>query len=88
MKKLAQVVEVENEGFTAALGEKVLIFGMRYIYAGILAGVNQSCIKLEKAKIVYETGDFKNKDWANAEEPKSSDIYIQLSAIESWVTYK
>ncbi len=87
MKQLASVVEVDNEGFISALGQKVLIFGFRYNYAGILAGVNDNCIKLEKACIVFSTGKFDSDKWETSEVPKSTTIYVQLTAIESWVTY-
>lgn len=87
MKKLVEVVEVENEGFVSALGKRVLIFGFRYNYAGILEGVNDKNILLKDAVMVFQTGKFTDGKWADAEVPKSDRIYVQTSAIESWVTY-
>lgn len=60
-----EVLEVENEGLISLLGQTVEIRCNVYIYTGTLVGVNASCIKLDKAAIVYETGphsDFKYKD--------------------------
>lgn len=36
-----------------------------YFYEGILIGVNQTCIKLQDAGIVYSTGDWSNKGYAD-----------------------
>ena len=40
---------------------------MSYIYAGKLTGVNEECILLEEAKIVYETGSFTDKGYSDAQ---------------------
>ena len=83
MKKI--VKEVENEGFMALLGEKVLIYSCRYIYEGVLNGVNDTCIQLTGTRIVYETGNHsKSKDW-DVVHPMWNDVwYVQTSAIESF----
>lgn len=87
MKKLAKVVEVEGDHLVGALGQKVLIFGVRYNYSGVMVEVNDKFLKLTEAVIVFDTGDFASKNWAVAETPKSSEIYVSIAAIESWVTY-
>lgn len=87
MKKLAKVVEVEGDHLVGALGQKVLIFGVRYNYSGVMTEVNDKFLKLTEAVIVFDTGDFAAKNWAAAETPKSSEIYVNIAAIESWVTY-
>lgn len=84
MLQLKAVVEVENEGFLALLGQKVLLFGMNLIYAGTLTGVNDTFVKLEDAKIVYETGPFNQVGYKDAQEPTSKTWYVQRSAIESF----
>ncbi len=83
MKKLREVVEVENEGLIALLGKVVTLFCMNYIYTGILVGVNDTCVQLEKASVVYETGDFQSKTWKNA-QALPGNWYVQMSAIESF----
>ena len=41
MKKLVNVTEVEGEGLTKLMGERVTLFCMNYIYTGKLVGVNE-----------------------------------------------
>jgi len=76
--------EVEDEGLISLMGKTVTIFCMNYIYTGQLVGVNDTCIKLDGAKIVYETGDLKTKTWQNAQELPQGSWYVQTSSIESF----
>ena len=83
MKKIVEVQEVEGEGMLSLIGEHVLLFCLNYIYTGKLVGVNSTCVLLENAGIVYETGaytdnKFKDCQWLSAPH------YVQLSAIESF----
>ena len=82
MKKLREVVEVENEGLYALLGKRVTVF-CNYFYAGTLAGVNDTCILLEDASIVYSTGDWSEKKYAD-EQKLPGSIYVQTAAIEAF----
>lgn len=66
MKKLVNVTEVEGEGLMALLGERVTLFCLNYIYTGKLTGVNSTCVLLEDAAIVYETGAFDASAWKDA----------------------
>ena len=81
MKKLVE--EVSGEGLEKLLGERVTLFCMNYIYTGKLIGVNQSCVLLTDAAIVYETGGFTDKEWKDA-QPLPHDWYVQIAAIESF----
>jgi hypothetical protein len=83
MKKLVKVEEVSGEGLVGLMGEEITLFCLNYIYAGKLVGVNESYIKLESAKVVYETGAFTEKSWKDA-QALPHDWYVQLSAIESF----
>lgn len=83
MKKLVKVEEVTGEGLLALMGEVVTLFCLNYIYAGKLVGVNDSYVKLEEAKVVYETGDFNSKDFKDAQK-LPHDWYVQIGAIESF----
>jgi len=85
MKKIVQ--EVEGEGLVKLLGEKVTLFCMNYIYTGRLSGVNETCVLLDDAKVVYETGDFKSKDWKDA-QPLPGQWYVSTSSIESFGVLK
>lgn len=86
MKKLIQ--EVDDEGLVSLLGQNVTLFCSNYIYTGILTGVNESCVLLDKAHIVYETGPFGDKKWADAQALPNSKWYIQMGAIESYGVLK
>jgi hypothetical protein len=83
MKKLVQVSEVEGEGLVGLMGQNVTLFCANYIYAGKLVGVNDTFVKLEEAKIVYETGELTSKAWKDA-QALPGDWYVQTAAIESF----
>jgi len=87
MKKLIQVQEVEGEGLVAFMGQRVTLFCMNYIYTGTLAGVNNSCVLLEDAGIVYETGAFTDKTWKDYQR-LPNNLYVQVAAIESFTVLK
>ena len=83
MKKLFEVQEVEGEGLMSLLGEQVLLFCLNYIYTGKLLGVNDTCVMLENARVVYETGAFSDKTFKDA-QTLPFQLYVQTSAIESF----
>lgn len=79
----SKIDEVENEGLIAMLGKTVTFFCMNYIYAGKLIGVNKTCVKLENAHIIYETGAFTDKKFKDAQ--KLNDVfYLNIETIESF----
>lgn len=81
MKKIVQ--EVTGEGLDKLLGERITLFCANYIYTGNLTGMNETCVLLTDAAIVYETGEFQNKSWKDA-QPLPHDWYVARSAIESF----
>ena len=81
MKKIVQ--EVEGEGLEKLLGERITLFCANYIYTGVLRGVNESCVLLEDAGVVYETGSFSDKSWKDLQK-LPADWYVQRGAIESF----
>jgi len=81
MKKL--VIEDEKKGLMKLLGERITVYCNSFIYCGVLAGVNDTCILLQKAEIVYDTGSHKDKNWSVAED-LPHDWYVMLNAIESF----
>ena len=87
MKKIVNVTEVEGEGLTKLMGERVTLFCLNYIYTGKLVGVNATCVLLEDAHVVYETGPFNDKAWKDAQK-LPGEWYVQLSAVESFGTLK
>ncbi len=84
MKKIVTVTEVAGEGLEAFLGQKVMLFCLNYIYAGTLSGINTSCVQLEEAHIVYETGSFHEKGFKDAQRLPGDAWYVQIGAIESF----
>jgi len=87
MKKIVSVSEIDGEGLLALLGERVTLFGLNYIYTGKLTGVNDTCVLLEDAGIVYETGPFNEKGWKDCQS-LPGPWYVQMSAIESFGVLK
>lgn len=86
MKKL--VIEDKNEGLMKLLGEVITVYCMSFIYSGKLTGVNDDCILLEGARIVYDTGSHDSKNWARSEPMPGGDWYIMKNAIESFGIFK
>lgn len=82
MKMLKEVVEVEKEGLMALLGKDVVIYCVRFAYAGRLKGVNDKCVKLENAHIVYNTGSHTAKKFEDCQKWASDSLYISTAAIE------
>lgn len=77
------IKEEVNEGLESLLGKKVLVFCLNYIYSGVLVGVNTTCIKLDDAGIVYETGAFTSDKFTDFQKV-GHPIYVQTAAIESF----
>lgn len=87
MKKIVSVTEVSGEGLVGLLGERVTLFCLNYIYTGTLAGVNETCVLLEDAGIVYETGSLTDKSWKDMQKLPHK-WYVMLNAIESYGVLK
>lgn len=81
MRKL--VKEVECEGLDKLLGERITLFCANYIYTGVLTGVNDTCVLLTDAGVVYETGSFSDKSWKDL-QALPNEWYVQRDAIESF----
>ena len=84
MKKLVQVQEVQDAGLVALLGKKVLLFGTNYNYAGTLTGVNDDCVELDGARLVFETGAFDAPQFADAQQLPCKTWCVRIAAIESF----
>ena len=85
MRKIVE--EVSGEGLDKLIGERVTLFCLNYIYTGKLTGVNDSCVLLSDAAIVYETGALNNKKWTDAQN-LPNDWYVQRSCIEAFGVLK
>ena len=86
---MVTVKEVLNEGLNALLGKQVTFLCMNYFYTGTLAAVNTAEVKLTGAAIVYDTGDWKTKKWANAQElPGDGTVFVRLDTVEAYGVMK
>jgi hypothetical protein len=77
------ITEKEGEGLVGLLGKKVTLFCMNYFYHGVLEGVNDTCVKLKDAYIVYETGAFDSEGFKDAQK-LAPTWYVSTAAIESY----
>jgi hypothetical protein len=87
VKKLVEVQEVSGEGLVGLMGQRVTLFCLNYIYTGKLTGVNDSCVLLEDASIVYETGPLNDKQWKDAQALPQC-VYVMTRCIESFMELK
>lgn len=81
------VKEVDGEGLEGLLGQTVTLFCGVYIYTGKLTGVNETSVKLDSAKIVYETGELTSDSWKDAQALPGA-WYVRTAAIESFGVLK
>ncbi len=81
------VDEIQGEGLDGLLGQVITLFCMNYIYTGKLVGINDTCVKIEGAKIVYETGPLTDKAWKDAQSLPGV-WYVRTGAIESFGVLK
>ncbi len=81
MKRIVE--EVSGEGLDKLLGERITLFCDNYIYTGKLSGINDSCVLLTDAGIVYETGPLNDKSWKDM-QLLPDPWYVQITAIESF----
>ena len=84
---MKKIIEDKDDGLLSLLGENVTFLCMNYFYTGKLVGVNETCVKLEDPKIVYETGEWSTKSWKDAQS-LPGDIYVQIAAIEAYGVLK
>lgn len=82
MRKIIEEVN-EDEGLESLMGERVTLFCANYIYTGKLIGVNDSCVLLTDAAIVFATGPFTDCNWQDVQKLPQS-WYVQTAAIESF----
>lgn len=78
------IVQSTNEGLESLLGEKITLLCTRYIYCGVLIGINDNFCLLQDPSIVYETGAWDKKDWQDVQKLPNKEVYIMLQSIESF----
>jgi hypothetical protein len=82
------IVEIKGEGLEKLLGEEVILFCANYFYAGKLAGVNKTFVKLAEPRIVYETGAWDKATWLDAQKLHVPELCVRVSMIEAWAKGK
>ena len=80
---MKKIVEETGEGLEGLLGERITLFCLNYIYTGKLIGVNDTCVKLSDAAIVYETGKLDTEVWSDVQS-LPNDWYVQTGVVESF----
>ncbi len=80
---MKRIVETDDGGFSAMLGESIVLWCGVYIYTGELVGVNKDHLELADPKLVYDTGELNSKEWADAQS-LPSPWRVMLQGIESW----
>jgi len=83
MKKLKEVIEVENQGLVSLLGKMVLVICNNYFYFGKLSGVNDDCIEIEDPYKVFETGEYSSPKFKDAQKLPVRTWLIMKAHIES-----
>jgi hypothetical protein len=81
--KKIEVEMVDGEGLVALLGQRVLLLCANYFYEGVLEGVNETCVLLSDAGIVYETGKWDDASWGDRQQ-LPCEWYVQREAVESY----
>lgn len=82
---MKQIVEVkEGVGLEGLLGENVLLLCANYFYTGKLTGVNDLFVQLTDPAIVYETGEWKDKQYKDSQKLHTSVFYVQRHTIEAF----
>ena len=82
---MKRIIESEElSGLKELLGENVLLLCANYFYSGKLAGVNKSCVELENPCIVYETGAWDNKAYADVQKLHAKRWFVSTDSIESY----
>jgi len=85
--KISGGIMKTGEGLEKLAGEVVTLFCANYIYSGKLTGINDDCVLLSDAGIVYETGELTVKAWKDR-QPLPNDCYVMRDAIESFMILK
>ena len=84
---MKKIIEIDaREGLESLLGERVILLCLNYFYAGKLVGVNRTCVKLEDAFVVYETGEWGLPNFKDAQPIKRKALYVRTGCIESFTT--
>jgi len=85
MKRLVE--EIEDDGFTPFLGQRITLLCMNYFYTGKLIATNKDFVELTDAAIIYETGEWNTKGWKDA-QPLPGNVRVRVATIEAYGAWK
>lgn len=74
----------EKEGLDSLMGKRILLMCAGYFYEGKLVGINDTCVKISDAHIVYETGSFSDSSYKDKQKLHADNWYVQTGLIESF----
>ena len=82
---MKRVIETDEKGgLESLLGETVILLCANYFYAGKLTAVNAYFVELTDPVLVYETGNWDNKNYADAQKLPAKTWFVKTSFIESF----
>ena len=81
---MKQIAEDESGGLLGLMGETITCLCVNYFYTGKLTGLYNNYIELSEPSIVYQTGNWSDKGWEDAQKLPCDTIYVMKSAIESF----
>lgn len=81
------ISDYSGAGFHDFIGRRILILCANYFYTGKLVRINDDCVLLEDAYIVFETGAL-DSAWYKDAQKLESPVYVRMSAIESFMAGK
>ena len=84
VKGKTKVTKVNVGGLLGLVGQRVMLFCLNYIYEGRLDGQDGGVVELSDAHIVYETGAFGAKGYADSQKLHTDKWYVSLSSVESF----
>jgi hypothetical protein len=65
------------------IGKNIVVFCMNYIYTGKLLVFYGNEIQLENPRIIYETGNFDNEYFKDAQK-LNHNLFINMNTVESY----
>ena len=71
-------------GLQSLIDEQVELWCLNFIYAGILREIRIDAVLLENPSVVYETGDFTQRQHQDAQSLNRQYWWVKRSAIESY----
>jgi len=85
MKRLVE--EIEDDGFTPFIGQRITLLCMNYFYTGKLIAMNEDFLELADAAIIYKTGAWVDKIWKDA-QPLPGNVRVRVATIEAYGVWK